>query len=275
MSACTGFQVYWSTETPSASPLRIDAECFTFDQYTLSSVQADISFDPDYISVEVADSNVCGISCLGRLEVTPQDISLDFQLLSHNLKLVTPIKCFGSKEGLITGKLDFEAHVMARGAIEELGKSLNGNFEITARDGKYNRLGLLSKILSFLNPTEIFRGKLRGLTKGGFPYKSLTANGQIHKRILMIDAYAIDAPSMGVTGHGTIDLFAKEVDIKVLVSPFNTADFVIKKTPIIRGILGGTLVSIPIHVTGDFENPKISYLSPSAVGKKLLNITKQ
>jgi uncharacterized protein YhdP len=152
---------------------------------------------------------------------------------------------------------------------------IQGDFEITARDGKYNGFGLISKILSFLNPTEIFRGKLRGLTKGGFPYKSLTANGQIQNGILMIDAYALDAPSMGVTGHGTIDLFAKEVDIKVLVSPFNTADFVIKKTPIIRGILGGTLVSIPIQVTGDFEKPKISYLSPSAVGKKLLNITKR
>jgi uncharacterized protein YhdP len=164
---------------------------------------------------------------------------------------------------------------MARGASEELGKLIQGDFEITARDGKYKGFGLLSKILSFLNPTEIFRGKLPGLIKKGFPYKSFAANGQIQNGILMIDAYAIDAPSMGVTGRGTIDLFAKEVDIKLLVSPFNTADFVIKKTPIIRGILGGTLVSIPIQVTGDFEKPKISYLSPSSVGKKLLNITKR
>jgi len=29
--------------------------------------------------------------------------------------------------------------------------------------------------------------------------------------------------------------------------------------PIIRGILGGTLVSIPVKVKGDIENPMISY----------------
>ena len=79
---------------------------------------------------------------------------------------------------------------------------------------------------------------------------------------------------MGVTMHGTVDLFAKKLDLEVLVSPFKTADFVVKKTPIIRGLLGGTFVSIPVKVKGDIEAPKISYLSPSAVGRKLLNTTK-
>ncbi len=260
---------------PVKGILRLDAESFTFDQYTWNPVQADISFDPDCISVQVTDANVCGISCPGVLKVTPRDISLDFQLLSHHQKLGIPIKCFGSKEGLITGKLDFEAQVVARGASEELGKLIQGDFEITARDGKYNGFGLLPKILSFLNPTEIFRGKLRDLTKKGFPYKSMAANGQIQNGVLIIDAYALDAPSMGVTGHGTVDLFAKELDLKILVSPFNTADFVIKKIPIIRGILGGTLVSIPVKVKGDMKDPKISYLPTSAVSRKLLNTTKR
>jgi uncharacterized protein YhdP len=131
------------------------------------------------------------------------------------------------------------------------------------------------KILSFLNPSEIFRGKLRGLTKEGLQYKSLTANGQIQNGILIIDAYALDSPSMGVTGQGTVDLFTKKLDIQILVSPFNTADIVIKKIPVIRGLLGGTLVSIPIKVKGDIEDPKISYIPISAVSKKLLNTTKR
>jgi hypothetical protein len=263
---------FW--DIPVKGILNLDAESFTFDQYTLNPVRANISFDPDYINVKVNDANLCGISCPGVLKVTPQDISLDFQLLSHNQELGTTIKCFGDKKGLITGKFDLEAQVMERGAIEELGKSLNGNFGVIAKNGIFNRLGLLSKILSFLNPTEAFRGKLPGLTKEGFQYKSITVNGQIQNGILMIDEYVLDAPSMGVTGHGTVDLFAKKLDIKVLVSPFNTADYVVKKIPIIRGLLGGTLVSIPVKVKGDIENPKISYLSPSAVGKKLLGITK-
>jgi hypothetical protein len=200
---------------------------------------------------------------------------LDFQLLSHNQELGTTIKCIGGgKKGLITGKFDLEVHVMARGTNEELIKSLHGNFGGIAKNGRFNRFGLLSKVFSFLNLTETFRGKLPSVTKKGFPYKSITVNGEIQDGILMLNEYVLDAPSMGVTSHGTFDLTEKNVDLKVLVSPFKTVDFVVKKIPIIRGLLGGTLVTIPVRVKGDIENPKISYLSPSAVGKKLLNTTK-
>ena len=264
---------FW--DIPVKGILRLDAESFTFDQYTWNPVLTDISFDPDCISVEIANANICGISCPGVLEITPQNISLDFQLLCHNQELGTTLKCLGDKKNLITGKFDLEAQVTARGRSEELSESLNGNFGGIVRNGRISRFGLLAKIFSFLNLTETFRGKLPGLTKKGFPYKSITVNGELQNGILMINEYIMDAPSMGVTSHGTYDLTKNEVDLKVLVSPFKTVDFVIKKPPLINGLLGGTLVSIPVKVKGDIEHPKISYLSPASVGKKLLNTTKR
>ena len=100
---------FW--DFPVKGILKFDAESFTFNQYTLNPVQASISFDPDCISVEITDANICGISCPGVLDVTPQDISLNFQLLGHNQELDTTIKCFGDEEKLITGKLDLDAQV--------------------------------------------------------------------------------------------------------------------------------------------------------------------
>ena len=134
---------------------------------------------------------------------------------------------------------------------------------------------MVSRIFTFLNPSQIPRGKLPRSTKDGLPYKSFTANGQIQNGILTIDEYALDAPSMRVHGLGTIDFFAKKLDIEILVSPFTTADSIVKKIPVIRGILGGTIVSIPLQVKGDMEDPKLSYLSPSSVSKNLLNTTKR
>ena len=66
----------------------------------------------------------------------------------------------------------------------------------------------------------------------------------------------------------------KKIDLKVLVSPFKTVDFIVRKIPIVRKILGGSLVSIPVGIKGDIENPNISYISPAAVGQKLLDFTK-
>jgi hypothetical protein len=71
-----------------------------------------------------------------------------------------------------------------------------------------------------------------------------------------------------------IDIVNKKVDLKVLVAPLKTVDFIIKNTPIVGGILGGTLVSIPVRVKGDLSNPNISYLSASTAGSRLLDIMK-
>ena len=147
---------FW--DVPVNGVLRLDAESFTYDQYTLNPVQAEISLNQDSIRVQITDANVCGISCPGVLKVTPQDISLDFQLLSHDQDFGSTIKCFGEKKGLVTGILDLEAQVMAEGTSGELVKSLNGNFGLVAKKGRFNRLGLLSKILSFINITESLQG---------------------------------------------------------------------------------------------------------------------
>ncbi len=58
----------------------------------------------------------------------------------------------------------------------------------------------------------------------------------------------------------------------VLVAPFKTIDAIVKYTPIIGDWLGGTLVSIPVKVSGPFDDPTVTPLSPSAVGNSLMNL---
>jgi hypothetical protein len=243
---------FW--DFPVKGILKFDAESFTFNQYTLSPVQTSISFDPDCISVEVTDANICGISCPGVLEVTPQDISLNFQLLGYNQELDTTIKCFGDEEKLITGKLDLDAHIMAQGAGEELGKSLHGKVEGSATNGRINRFGLLVKLFSFLKLTGTIM-HLPSITKEGFPYKSMTINGEIENGILMIDEYVLNAPSMRLTSNGAVDILEGKLDLEVDVMPFK----VISK-----------IVSVPVKVTGDINDPHISYIP----GRGLLKKTK-
>ena len=47
------------------------------------------------------------------------------------------------------------------------------------------------------------------------------------------------------------------------------------KIPVLGYILGGTLVSIPVAVRGDFDDPKVTPLEPAAVGKGLLGIVER
>ena len=180
------------------------------------------------------------------------------------------------KERLITGNVDIDARIIAQGKIKDIGNTLLGDFKITAKNGRIYKATLVSKLLAFLNITEIFRGKLPDLTKKGLAYRLITANGSVHNSTLMFNEVTIVGTSLGIEGDGNIDLVSNKIDLNLIVLPLKTVDFVIKKTPIVGKILGGHLVAIPVIVKGDIRDPTISH-SPftSAIGNKLLDITKK
>ena len=62
------------------------------------------------------------------------------------------------------------------------------------------------------------------------------------------------------------------MNLTVLVAPFKTVDFVIKRIPVLNEILDGTLISIPVKVTGSYLDPKIAVLDPDVVEEELLDI---
>jgi len=133
----------------------------------------------------------------------------------------------------------------------------------------------LSRIFSYLNVTELLRGKLPDLGKEGFAYRTLTVRGEVNDGKVLLGELAMDAPSMGIAATGEVDLLRREEDLKVLVSPFGTVDAVVGKIPILGYILGGTLVSIPVAVRGDLDDPKVTPLDPAAVGEGLLGIVER
>ena len=123
-----------------------------------------------------------------------------------------------------------------------------------------------------MNLTEVFRGKIPDFTKEGFAYNSMAAKATMHDGKLIVKDGLIDAPSMEIAYLGHMDFSNKELDLKFLVAPLKTVDFVVKKIPLVGRILGGTSLSVPVKVTGDWANPRVTALSPSAVGSGLLGI---
>jgi hypothetical protein len=50
---------------------------------------------------------------------------------------------------------------------------------------------------------------------------------------------------------------------------------VVSKIPLVNYVLKGTLISIPLRITGKLDDPRIIILSPTAVGKGMLGIMKR
>jgi hypothetical protein len=152
--------------------------------------------------------------------------------------------------------------------------SLTGNYLIEAQAGRIYKFNLMAKLFALLNITEIFRGKLPDLSEEGFSYESIKIEGVIEGSKVIIDHGFIDGSSMGIMMKGEIDLLDDHIDLAVLVSPFKTVDFIVQQTPIIKSIIKGGLVSIPIEIKGSLSNPAITAISPASVDTGLLRILK-
>jgi hypothetical protein len=63
-----------------------------------------------------------------------------------------------------------------------------------------------------------------------------------------------------------------DAHLTVLVAPFSRIDSVVRKVPILGHVLGGTLTSIPLGISGDIQDPQVVALSPTAVASQVVGI---
>jgi hypothetical protein len=264
-----------SWDLPVQGILRLTLETFSYERFTWSPFRADISLSRDRVDVTVNEANLCGISTTGTLKVSPREVRFHVDPISKNQELDPTLACLWDKQGFISGNFDLKGSITGRGGNEELTRSLRGNFALSARDGRIYRSRLLSIIFSLINTTEIFRGKFPDLGREGFAYNSIDVRGNVKEGKLTIEEAILDGSSMEIVGKGDIDLVAEKIDLTLLVAPLKTVDFLVRRIPLVRDILGGTLISMPVRVTGDLANPTVKPLAPSVAGSELTGIMRK
>ena len=128
------------------------------------------------------------------------------------------------------------------------------------------------KIFSMLNLTEVFSGGESDLAEQGYGYTQAFTNIEFDQGKLQFNEILLDGNSLKITGQGSIDLTDRTIDVILLAAPLKTVDRIVDKLPIISYITGGTLISVPLRVTGKVNDPSVVPMSPTAVGKGVLNI---
>jgi uncharacterized protein YhdP len=172
----------------------------------------------------------------------------------------------------MTGSFQFATRLSARGRDREsLLRSTEGPVELTARDGRIHQWAFLSNILAVLNVTNVIRGQFPDLRQEGLPYNTLRIKGEYWAEVLLVKEGTLRGPTLGIVWNGEIFLWNSEVDLKVLASPFRTADWIIRKIPLVGYVMGKTLISVPLTVKGDFHDPSVSF-DPVGAGAGLLGV---
>jgi AsmA-like protein len=267
-------------KTPSfAKPLvlgtmRVRSPSLLYDKYTFSPVRAVVTFEPDNVRMVFSEANTCSLSIPGTLVFSHAGISLDLRPAAAGQNLEAAVKCLLGEEVRISGAFDLSAEFRAAGKGGTLLPALEGTVSLSAKEGKIYRYPLLAKIFSILSVTEIFRGKTPELGGSGFSYRSLIVKGELHQGKLLLDRAFIDGSSIDLIAEGEVDFANRRIDLVMLVAPFSTINWIVRHIPLVGKVMGGTLISIPVKVSGDLADPEVTFLAPSAVGMRLVELMK-
>ena len=259
---------------PLQGSLKIRTGAFKYGRFTWRPLHVNVSFHPDGLEATVTDADLCGFSTPGVVHISPQGLMLDFQPVSEGQELEPAMRCLLNEQFRGTGRFDFSGKISARGKPEALPGSLHGPLSFEAREGRIYRYVLLVRLLSILSVTEIFRGKLPDMGKEGFGYYTAEVKGDLQNGRFRLSKAVIDGATLDVFCEGEIDILNKTVDLTVLATTFTAARSIISRIPLVRDIFKGPLLAVPVRITGPLAGPKVTPLSPSAVGTRLLGFAK-
>jgi hypothetical protein len=245
---------------PVQGQLRISLDAMSAGRFTAQELQAMVSLERDRTSIELSKATVCGASLPGTIVIAPDDIQLNFRPSAQNQELGPSLACIAGEDFRFTGTFDVSGHLSMRGTNETLLKSLQGKISFSAKKGRVYRDIVVLRVLSFLTISELIKGSYSKLEKEGLPYDSFTLQAEIQNGEIKLSDAVLKSPVANMTGHGSVDLRDKTMYFRLSVAPFTNVDAVVKNVPLVGNMLGGSLVNIPVRVTGPFNDPDVKVL---------------
>lgn len=258
---------------PWRGNVRVAAEAFSYGGYTWEPLRAVVAFAPGQLAVTISEANICGVATPGSIAIAQQDLRFTVKPVANNQSVEALGQCMRLGNEPATGRYSLAADVTAHGAAPlDLPGTMRGPVSFHAANGRLYGMSVTARILSFVSVGTGAVGNIANLTEEGLPYDAIVINGDLNNGILVLREATLDGPSVKWAAEGSVDLLARTLDLTLLVAPLKTVDAVVSRIPIVSGILGGSLVSIPVHVTGTFKDPTVTPLPPAAVGKGLFNV---
>lgn len=224
------------------------------------------------LRVELSEVNFCGLKLHTEFEKNPSFQYLFIEIPPTKSEFLDFFSCLYPEEmprTILEGPFKIEGFFYTDGKRKLLEESY-GKVEITSERGYLYRAPLLVRVLAFLSPIDLFRGKIPNLENNLLPYEELNFKGEIENTKLHVDTLFLSAPGFRLFGNGPVSLRDKGVSMTFLVSPFKTIDSIIEHIPYInKWILGKErmFIYLPIEVIGTYDQPQIVPLHPVSIGK--------
>ena len=189
-------------------------------------------------------------------------------------KLAESLPCILHEDLGMTGDYDLSGRLTSHGPSKRLLKSLQGNIDFTARQGRIQNDKIVKSVIAYLNSTSMLKGSRSSLLKEGVPYETIVLRGSFREGVVSLTEGAVKSSELYIIAEGDMDLTNESLALNVLVAPFSKLDRLLGKIPIVKDVAGKALVVVPVRVEGSFDKPKVKPLPASAVGTNVTNLMK-
>jgi len=254
-------------------PIHFKADQVKFKERIITHVDTLLLLKTDFSSVQMNKAVLCDIETNGYLNVKKDGLEARFQFTADQKNNIQDLfTCLLKKNKFMDGPYSLTGNIHGKGPEKEFLDTLTGSVLLTAQKGRIYKLTLISRILSVLNVSKIFKGKIPDVTQNGFAYHKIFMAADIRDSKLYLSRAIIDGQDMTLIFSGWIDPLNDTLDLTCLVAPFKTVDLIIEKIPIVSTLLSGRLVTVPAKATGKLSDPVVVPLHPSAVGDGLITM---
>ena len=261
---------------PLDGTVRLKADHFTLAGFSSSPFQAVASLSQNTVNVQIVHADVCGIAAVGNVDVASGEVGLNVSLSVTGGELESTSSCLSDNKQAVRGNYSLTGRVTGRGTPEKIAQTLRGDFDFSARDGEVLQSPTtdspLEAAFDYLNQTGDFSVAFPDLDRESFPFRTIRARGTVEGTTLVNDEIALRSSLYAIAGTGRIDVEDRQIDARGLVSVLLPGNRILRRIPVFGSLLSGSIIGIPIRITGSLDHPDVTYLSPQDVGAELLNI---
>ncbi len=247
--------------------------------HQFENINGELIFDNrnKLLMVEIPNFHFCGLNGQAIYERTPNSQYTFVEVFPSKGDFLDLFSCLYPEEmpeAILEGPYKLKGYFYAEGDKEKLIKRGEGVLEITSNKGYIYRAPVLAKVLAFLSPIDLFRGKVTNLENNLLEYEELNINTTVDNSTLKLNNGFLSAIGFRLFGEGNVDLSKENLNLTFYVSPFKTIDIIIEKIPYLGKLILGKprmLVYLPLQVTGPYRNYNIFPLHPSSIGKGIFD----
>ena len=269
-----------STAKPPSLPvqgnIRFKTERLKFRTLTVQPLHADISLKNDIADITLTETRMCGISAPGIFKVSPQSLQFDLKPDAHDQELTSTLDCLANEIFKADGKYSLSGSFQGRGKAQDLLKTSSGRFELKVTNGHIYRDIVVMNVLKFFNVTQILTDQVsaKQMMESGFGFKHFQVQARLQGGKILHEKFILNGNEMTITGAGEIDLLNEHIDYILLVAPQKTLDSILRRIPLIGGILH-TIDTIPLSLKGTYNDVHVFPLAPEAIGFELMETMKE